>query len=1009
MQGRPDILATAKLESISPSRKSSSNSMSKEDMECSNSGVDDRRLCSLFFEKLISHQSQESVHSPEPDEMLAGILRVLLVLVYGQTDLQKFFGTLTGQLYQEDETVSINAVSFLYSHCLFPSANTKFSHVAVCLSPTSRKLAYALLLEVCGNNSSNFTVLIDLLSVENASNSDGGYQQETSEGEDILPIVTKSLGWQLYGSNVARSVRQGNTSAKPMLQWEYDPNVLIKKQNTYLGLVNQGCTCYMNAFLQQLFHVEAFTNTFLAIESNIDNMDNADDNTKDGVAVMFELQMLFCQLKLSQKKYCDTIDLAKVFKDFDQEPIRLGEQKDINEFAAMLFDKLECNQECKSLIRNVFGGNLVWQVISTEDDCTYRSDREEPYFMLTAEVGGKTNLEDSLDLFVAGETFSGDNKIEITIEPEEPGGEFVKRKVDAIRRCAIRSLPPILLIHLKRFEFDVETMNRRKLNDYFTFPSELDMFPYTEEGLREDEVRRRSNTHGGDDSDTDVRDDEMDSEVKKNNGEKSRDDYRYALKGVVVHTGAIDAGHYYAFIRVRSPLSSTSGSEDGDWEWMEFNDTAVSPFSMDSIPAQCFGGSSTNNGQQRWKPYNAYMLVYERIHESHAESQINKTSDEEDDVLNNEVVPTEVVGDDEEESLRHLITKSVKLDRMITAAKSIKIKPRKMIPRSLSGSGVSSISSKVLTSVEKENLSFILDLMHYNEDYILFFWKLIKSKVLDDSISQIAERGSVACKTLVCRTIYITLAFCFRVLFRARGQQCIPPFLERFEDLVGSDISGFCASQLIAEFARGMVTTPGPSVGEISPVEKVPEEDGLSSTNMSVTPAVRSKAHLPLHISPELFEIEAQLHPMLTVIYIECPHTFTINGFSAFMLRCIETARHQQDYLSEDGSMTETANVHVVPDAAKIDLGLEEDGTNSSNTMTKERLQDQEVRNPSKFSSGITRLLCKLLLIIENYQPADVIGRRNYDMMTEMIRSFVLLGEEEEVVLIRLGGTTFYV
>jgi hypothetical protein len=37
-------------------------------------------------------------------------------------------------------------------------------------------------------------------------------------------------------------------------------------------------------------------------------------------------------------------------------------------------------------------------------------------------------------------------------------------------RCSIKSLPNTVVIHLKRFEFDYNTMLRHKMNDYFEFP-----------------------------------------------------------------------------------------------------------------------------------------------------------------------------------------------------------------------------------------------------------------------------------------------------------------------------------------------------------------------------------------------------------------------------------------------------------------------------------------------------------------------------------------------------------
>lgn len=36
-------------------------------------------------------------------------------------------------------------------------------------------------------------------------------------------------------------------------------------------------------------------------------------------------------------------------------------------------------------------------------------------------------------------------------------------KVEALRRTALRKLPPVLIIHLKRFEFDLESMTKFKV------------------------------------------------------------------------------------------------------------------------------------------------------------------------------------------------------------------------------------------------------------------------------------------------------------------------------------------------------------------------------------------------------------------------------------------------------------------------------------------------------------------------------------------------------------------
>jgi ubiquitin carboxyl-terminal hydrolase 34 len=80
----------------------------------------------------------------------------------------------------------------------------------------------------------------------------------------------------------------------------------------------------------------------------------------------------------------------------------------------------------------------------------------------TQQVQTKDTLKDALDLYVAGETLSGDNKYVC---------ESCNRRVTAQRRCAIKALPSTLILHLKRFEWNVETMSRRKLNHRCAFPT----------------------------------------------------------------------------------------------------------------------------------------------------------------------------------------------------------------------------------------------------------------------------------------------------------------------------------------------------------------------------------------------------------------------------------------------------------------------------------------------------------------------------------------------------------
>lgn len=78
----------------------------------------------------------------------------------------------------------------------------------------------------------------------------------------------------------------------------------------------------------------------------------------------------------------------------------------------------------------------------------------------------------------------------------------------------------------------------------------------------------------------------------------SSDYFNYVLKGVVVHLGYADSGHYYSFIQDRAT-----------GKWHEFNDTVVRPFNIDDIAEEAYGGETTGY-ESKEKIKNAYMLIY---------------------------------------------------------------------------------------------------------------------------------------------------------------------------------------------------------------------------------------------------------------------------------------------------------------------------------------------------------------------------------------------------------------
>lgn len=101
-----------------------------------------------------------------------------------------------------------------------------------------------------------------------------------------------------------------------------------KKHTGYVGLKNQGATCYMNSLLQTLY----FTNQLRKAVYKMPT--ESDDSTK---SVALALQRVFYDLQFSDKP----VGTKKLTKSFGWETLDSFMQHDVQEFLRVLLDKLE--------------------------------------------------------------------------------------------------------------------------------------------------------------------------------------------------------------------------------------------------------------------------------------------------------------------------------------------------------------------------------------------------------------------------------------------------------------------------------------------------------------------------------------------------------------------------------------------------------------------------------------------------------------------------------------------
>ncbi|KAG0750292.1 hypothetical protein G6F57_003257 [Rhizopus arrhizus] len=319
--------------------------------------------------------------------------------------------------------------------------------------------------------------------------------------------------------------------------WHNFVNYDSKKVTGYVGLQNQGATCYMNSLFQSLY----FTNSFRKAVYQIPT-----ENDQPTKSIALALQRVFYNLQ-----FLDTaVGTTELTKSFGWDSLEAFRQHDVQEFNRVLQDNLEIKMKAsrmKSYIKCI--------------NVDYESSRSEDYYDIQLNVKGCKNLEDSFKDYITEETLEGENKY----MAEGYGLQDAKKGV------IFESFPPVLHLQLKRFEYDMMRDMMVKINDRHEFPLEIDLEPY---------LAANADRSGG---------------------------HNYVLHGVLVHSGDLTGGHYFAFVK-----------PEKNGKWFKFDDDRVIPATLKEVLEENYGGEQTGmqglnmRGRLMNRFTNAYMLVYIR-------------------------------------------------------------------------------------------------------------------------------------------------------------------------------------------------------------------------------------------------------------------------------------------------------------------------------------------------------------------------------------------------------------
>ncbi|KAF2623363.1 ubiquitin carboxyl-terminal hydrolase-like protein 22 [Macroventuria anomochaeta] len=333
-----------------------------------------------------------------------------------------------------------------------------------------------------------------------------------------------------------------------------DDDKLIVTNSTFLpcratglrGLYNMGQTCFMSVILQTIVHNPFIRNFFLS-----EGHKTADCERESCVSCALDEMIVEFHSAEKTEGYGAVSMLMGSW--LAGEALAGYQQQDAHEYMQFFLNTLHLtnggsadSEDCKCVVHQTFYGKLSSTV--TCDKCHNTTTALDPYMDLSLDIrhqGKKRKInaekgEDAaLDLRDCLERFTAKEKLE--------SAQYTCRNCDspqnAIKQLSIKRLPPVLSIHLKRFEHSKAQSS--KIETKVNFPMKLDLYPYT---TLQKEQARAAKASG--------------SPNTNYNMNTPANSLTYVLSSVIVHKGKIDSGHYVSY------------SREGN-DWFAFDDSKV--------------------------------------------------------------------------------------------------------------------------------------------------------------------------------------------------------------------------------------------------------------------------------------------------------------------------------------------------------------------------------------------------------------------------------------------------